>query len=490
MAHFSYSFCMSMLHSLWQAGILYLAYLVPAVLFQHRLSPLQKRNWLYILVLSQLLLFTVTFFIYYSGIDTGADSSILLHRITEAVPADTLATFAPWIFGAYIVIIVYRFTRAWYQWKVFKTSFYTGLEKPVIDLKLFTMLKAEQFGIKRKIQLWFSTTIDVPLTFGFLKPVIVLPVALVNQISLQQAETLILHELSHIKANDYLLNRALLAAEHIFFFNPFVMGLCKKIRLEREKYCDSTVIAFNYTPLLYAEALLKTQQVQKHISLRQLAAVTGKKQLLQRILFFTQAAPVHYTRRNRFILPVLSCIFALVLFAAIALQAHISGKNKPAAAAMVQPVSGNPIMTVLPATENPIAAIPELVRHFTTTFTDDNLKKIVSAVEKQEPVIEKQLQQLQPLIKTIQDKAEDLSKQMETGWAVPVVQKDNTLPVRQIIVKEEQSGSKNAVLKVYNVTLINGQWVVVPQWVLSAKEIAADSLHLLIDSTAPDEPQE
>ncbi|MBK6635063.1 MAG: M48 family metalloprotease [Chitinophagaceae bacterium] len=60
--------------------------------------------------------------------------------------------------------------------------------------------------------------------FWFFKPVILLPVALVNNISTQQAETLILHELAHIRTNDYLLNWFLLTAETLFFLILFVLG--------------------------------------------------------------------------------------------------------------------------------------------------------------------------------------------------------------------------------------------------------------------------
>src|SRR5262249_18703553 len=152
-----------------------------------------------------------------------------------------------------------------------------------LDMKLFTQEKAFQFGINKKVAVWLSNSINTPLTFGFLKPVILLPVALMNNISTKQAETLIIHELVHIKMNDFLLNWFMIAAETIFFFNPFVAFICKRIRLEREQHCDVSVIAFNYQPALYAEALLKAEQIKRMIPDLQLAAVSTRKQLLHRI---------------------------------------------------------------------------------------------------------------------------------------------------------------------------------------------------------------
>ena len=101
---------------------------------------------------------------------------------------------------------------------------------------------------------------------------ILLPVALLNNINTAQAETLVLHELSHIKTNDYLLNWFLVVADTIFFYNPFVSALCRRIRIEREKYCDINVIAFAYSPALYAETLLKAERIKQMIPNFQLAA--------------------------------------------------------------------------------------------------------------------------------------------------------------------------------------------------------------------------
>jgi beta-lactamase regulating signal transducer with metallopeptidase domain len=38
------------------------------------------------------------------------------------------------------------------------------------------------------VNFWYSDVVTTPLTFGYFKPVILLPVALVNQISTKEAE--------------------------------------------------------------------------------------------------------------------------------------------------------------------------------------------------------------------------------------------------------------------------------------------------------------
>ena len=475
MAHLSYSFCMSMLHSLWQAGLLVLVYIFSDKVFQASVSPLQKRNWLFVLLVTQLSFFVITFFIYFLNIENTFSESIAGKTITGILSADVITLITPWFFITYLVALTYKMAKALYEWHHFKEVYHQGLQKPSIDLKLFTTVKASHFGIKRKVQLWLSATIKAPVTFGFLKPIIVLPVALANQLSMQQAETLILHELTHIKANDYLLNWALIIVENIFFFNPFTISICKKIRLEREKYCDSNVIAFEYSPLLYAETLLQAQHIQQYIPQYQVAAVTGKKQLLQRIRFFTNKKNFNQQKNSRLVLPLFGFLFVIILTATSFFQYQITPVSKPVVVNNTAPVY-KPVSDM---------ETPAFVNSIIENLTDENLRKIETAVEKQRPAIEKQLKKLQPLIKSIQDKAEEFAQLAGDNIITPVVLKDNNIPTKQIIVKEEQSGSKNAVVKVYTVSLINGQWVVVPEWMLAAKEInAADSLlYKISDST-------
>lgn len=474
MAHLSYSFCMSMLHSLWQAGLLALAFFILDKSFSTKTSPLQKRNSLFILLTAQLAFFIVTFFIYYLNIENTVTESLLGNTVTEALQVSAVRVVTPWLFCIYVAAISYKMMKAIYEWLLFKKSFRTGLQKPSIDLKVFTLLKADHFGIKRKVQLWLSHTINAPLTFGFFKPVIVLPVALVNQLSMQQAETLILHELSHIKANDYLLNWILIFIENIFFYNPFVTALCKKIRLEREKYCDSNVIAFNYAPLLYAETLLKAQQVRQFQPQYQLAAVNGKKQLLRRIQFFTNKKNFTYTNNNRIVFPIVSLLFLLMFAVTCFFQYQVTATVQAPTASINAPEEN---AVAVNTEENALIETVSFIKNISTNLTDENLKKIEAAVEKQKPVIEKQIKNLEPLIKSFQQKAEALAQQFDDNTkfkAIPAALKEN-IPTKQVVVKEEQSGSKNAVVKVYTLAFIDNEWRIIPEWMLAAKEIPVDS---------------
>jgi len=267
------------------------------------------------------------------------------------------------------------------------------LEKPGIDLKLFTKVKAHHLGIKRKITLWLSNSISTPVTFGFFKPVILLPVTLVNQISAQQAETLILHELSHIKVNDYLLNWFLLAAENIFFFNPFVLAFCKKIKLEREKYCDSNVLAFNYPVMLYAETLLQAERIKQLMPAFQLAAVNSKKQLLHRIQFFTAEDNSGYKKRSNLFAGLISGAVVIAFISALFFNLPVTATKT------TEKIVVNDVAVV--SNEN------EFAKFVNTTIPADvmdKVNKVVAEVQKRQPEIDAQVKKLQPYIQTIQVK--------------------------------------------------------------------------------------
>lgn len=130
------------------------------------------------------------------------------------------------------------------------------LEKIDVEWRLFTDKIAKRFQIKRKINIYISHKISSPLTIGFWKPLILIPIASINQLTTQQLEAIILHELAHIKRNDFIINVIISCIETILFFNPFAYWLGKKIRIEREHACDDWVLQFQYNPIIYAEALL------------------------------------------------------------------------------------------------------------------------------------------------------------------------------------------------------------------------------------------
>ncbi|WP_374949529.1 M56 family metallopeptidase [Mucilaginibacter sp.] len=142
---------------------------------------------------------------------------------------------------------------------------------------------AQKFGIDKKVKVGLSRLVDVPCIVGYVKPVILLPFTLTSYLTNDEIEAILMHELAHIKRNDYLVNVAQQIITTLLFFNPCVLLINKIIGEERENSCDDLVVDATQNPIIYAKALFKLEQTRQN-KLQLALAVTGKKyHLLNRI---------------------------------------------------------------------------------------------------------------------------------------------------------------------------------------------------------------
>ena len=277
-------------NSLWQAAALLITYHLIIGGYKNASAKL-KNNLSTILLFAAFVWFCVTFFIkylaiedqpgnydiqYYNAADITAAATWneLLNKVAGVLPYLSIAYLLLLIFLTFRLINIYRFTLF---------IKFNGLQKPGVEWKLFTEKVGRHMGITKQIRLWVSHHIDVPATIGFIKPVILIPLASINQLSSDQLEAIILHELSHIKRNDYLINLFVSIIETILFFNPFIVLLAKIIKRERENCCDDFVIQYQYDRHTYASALLSLEQFRNTDLRLAIGATSGKKQLLLRI---------------------------------------------------------------------------------------------------------------------------------------------------------------------------------------------------------------
>jgi hypothetical protein len=160
---------------------------------------------------------------------------------------------------------------------------------------------AARLQIPRKVKLLISRQVQVPVMLGFLKPLILLPVAMVNNLTEEQLEAVLLHELAHIKRNDYLLNIFQSIVETILFFNPFVWLISKTIRMEREHCCDDLVIASTAQPLQYAHALVALEEYRLTANRLSMAAADNKQHLFHRIKRIMEMKTKHLNYSQKFL---------------------------------------------------------------------------------------------------------------------------------------------------------------------------------------------
>lgn len=281
-------------NSLWQAAVLWVAYLIINGAYKNA-SARFKNNLSTLLLSAAFIWFCITLFSKYFFLQNIQSSvqqtqivfpedyfSAVTHSQWNTL-LNNLAASLPYLSVAYLLLLIFLSVKLINSYRYTYFIKLNGLQKPGVEWKLFTQRVAKHMGINKTIKLWISQHIDVPATIGFIKPVILIPVASVNQLSAEQLEAIILHELSHIKRNDFLVNLFISLIETILFFNPFIVLLSKIIKRERENCCDDLVIQYQYDRHSYASALLSLEQY-RHTNFRlALTATSGKKQLLHRV---------------------------------------------------------------------------------------------------------------------------------------------------------------------------------------------------------------
>jgi beta-lactamase regulating signal transducer with metallopeptidase domain len=135
---------------------------------------------------------------------------------------------------------------------------------------------AALFGIKRRVHAFTSPRIAMPMTVGSIKPLILLPPDLAAGLSQSEFESVIAHELAHIKRWDYLTNMAQRLVQAFLFFHPAVWFISKQLMIERELACDDWAVK-TCEPRRYASCLTKLVEAlndsKPHMAVR--AAATG-----------------------------------------------------------------------------------------------------------------------------------------------------------------------------------------------------------------------
>jgi beta-lactamase regulating signal transducer with metallopeptidase domain len=121
----------------------------------------------------------------------------------------------------------------------------------------------QRLRITRPVKLLESALIKVPVAVGWLKPVILVPVGMLAQLSADQVETILLHELAHISRRDYLFNLVQNLVDTLFFFNPALLWVSSLIRTERENCCDDVAIRETRSRRQLIEALVSFHEYQQ-----------------------------------------------------------------------------------------------------------------------------------------------------------------------------------------------------------------------------------
>jgi beta-lactamase regulating signal transducer with metallopeptidase domain len=307
---------LTILDSLWQ-GALVLLFCFFILLFMKKARPAYRFNLVLIALISLPMLSGITL---YRHLDfSQVESSVPLEVSIDftSVPQDFIATDSPktvaieplakqspysfwlrwtaqnadialaiWLIGALLFTI--RMLGGFIFLNRLKTK-----AKLIEDSALLINLDqfCKQLKIKGKVLLKQSEAISSPLVMGVLKPVIIFPLGLIQALPTEEIEAILLHELAHIKRNDFLINIVINVLQVVYFYHPAFWWLNAQLDDEREYDCDESTVLLTSNPLVLAKALTRISEFNLQPSTPALAFAGRRNQMLKRIKRIVQRQP-------------------------------------------------------------------------------------------------------------------------------------------------------------------------------------------------------
>jgi len=114
------------------------------------------------------------------------------------------------------------------------------LVNPMIN-ELLRELK-DDVGIKRHVDVCIEKMNNVPRVYGLIRPRIIISEQVLYSSDKSRLRHILLHELSHIKQNDILVNIMKNLLFCLYFFNPIIIWGLKRMAVDCESACDARVL--------------------------------------------------------------------------------------------------------------------------------------------------------------------------------------------------------------------------------------------------------
>jgi beta-lactamase regulating signal transducer with metallopeptidase domain len=202
--------------------------------------------------------------------EASTSARAIAGRATIVLPG----SWALYLFAGWTVIAVWALLRVFaglVNLRVLRNSC-VSVDPNSLDAGLRETLARNQGS--RPVALCVSDRVHVPTAIGFVKPVVVIPRWLLNELSPTELNQVLLHELAHLRRWDDWTNLAQKIVKALLFFHPAVWWIEKRISLEREMACDDAVLAQTASPRAYAECLARLAEksfVRRGVALAQAA---------------------------------------------------------------------------------------------------------------------------------------------------------------------------------------------------------------------------
>ena len=220
-----------------------------------------------------------------------------------------LSRFAPllfvvWLIGTITVLAVWL-VRSYRVVGIAKraTALREGVEAEIVA----RLQDREALG---RVEIVSTTEAIEPGIFGIARPVLLWPTAMRGQVSDSHIESIVAHELCHVRRRDNLTALLHMLVEALFWFHPFVWWIGGRLMEDRERACDEAVVESGRERRVYAESILKVCEFCVESPLPCVPGVSGAdlKRRVAQIMSHRVARPIGIGRK---LLLVAACCLAI-----------------------------------------------------------------------------------------------------------------------------------------------------------------------------------
>jgi beta-lactamase regulating signal transducer with metallopeptidase domain len=188
---------------------------------------------------------------WFSGISANA-ASPESHSGVALSAFWAIAIFWIWAIGASLALL--RVGFAFYQSLRLRDS------SQAIEYEQFDGLAGSLSGNFRGAELRISDEVRTPTAIGFFRPLILIPSWALKELSDNELQAVLIHELEHLRRWDDWTNFAQKIVSALFFFHPAVWWMDRNLALEREIACDDAVLARTPDHHAYAACLVRVAE--------------------------------------------------------------------------------------------------------------------------------------------------------------------------------------------------------------------------------------
>jgi len=194
-----------------------------------------------------------------AGVATGAPAAIETAVAPEVLPSGAAADLAapllvPVILTVWLAGVVALTVRLLGGWVVARRLARRAVRPVSPEVHALARRVAGRLALDRIVRFLESSRVLVPVTVGWVKPVVLLPASALSGLTPEQIEALVAHELAHVRRHDYLVNLLQSVVETLLFYHPAVWWVSRVVRVEREHCCDDLAVGV-CDRLVYVSAL-------------------------------------------------------------------------------------------------------------------------------------------------------------------------------------------------------------------------------------------